>query len=100
MNISLENWLRNKLQETEEMHDYSVATETVRIWIGQYKQETEAANPQQMSDVTRVEVISNEGRDHINRCNKGSVSLSMQDEGRTLKVFIEEWKEMVINNKK
>jgi hypothetical protein len=36
MNISLENWLRNKLQETEEMHEYAVATETLRIWIDQY----------------------------------------------------------------
>jgi hypothetical protein len=38
MNISLENWLRNKLQENEEMHDYAVATETVRCWIDDYKQ--------------------------------------------------------------
>lgn len=38
MNISLENWLRNKLQENEEMHDYAVATETVRCWIDEYKQ--------------------------------------------------------------
>lgn len=38
MNISLENWLRNKLQETEEMHDYAVATDTLRCWIDEYKQ--------------------------------------------------------------
>lgn len=38
MNISLENWLRNKLQENEEMHDYAVATETVRCWIDEYEQ--------------------------------------------------------------
>lgn len=38
MNISLENWLRNKLQENEEMHDYAVATDTVRCWIDEYKQ--------------------------------------------------------------
>lgn len=35
-NISLENWLRNKLQENEEMHDYAVSTETIRCWIGEY----------------------------------------------------------------
>jgi len=38
MNISLENWLRNKLQESEEMQDYAVATDTVRCWIDQYKE--------------------------------------------------------------
>lgn len=38
MNISLETWFRNKLQEIEEMHDYSVATDTVRCWIDEYKQ--------------------------------------------------------------
>lgn len=37
MNISLENWLRNKLQETEENHQYDVATETVKIWIDQHR---------------------------------------------------------------
>ena len=34
--ISLENWLRNKLSENEEMHDYSVATDTIRCWIDEY----------------------------------------------------------------
>lgn len=38
MNISLENFLRNKLQENEEMQDYAVATETIRYWIDEYKQ--------------------------------------------------------------
>lgn len=36
MEISLENWLRNKLQENEEMQDYSVATDAVRAWIDEY----------------------------------------------------------------
>lgn len=36
MNITLENWLRNKLQETEEQHEYDVATDTVRCWIDEY----------------------------------------------------------------
>ena len=38
MKISLENWLRNKLQENEEMQDYSVATDTVRCWIDEYEE--------------------------------------------------------------
>jgi hypothetical protein len=41
MKISLENWLRNKLQENEEMHDFSVATDTVRCWIDEHKQLTQ-----------------------------------------------------------
>jgi hypothetical protein len=36
MNISLENWLRDKLNETERMADYEVATDTVRCWIDEY----------------------------------------------------------------
>lgn len=39
--LSLEVWIRNKLQEHEEMHDYAVATESVRIWIDQWR----ALNP-------------------------------------------------------
>lgn len=36
--LSLENWIRNKLQETEEMQDYAVATDSVRAWIDQYNE--------------------------------------------------------------
>lgn len=36
MNISLENWLRDKLDEIESMHEYSIATDTVRAWIDLY----------------------------------------------------------------
>ena len=35
--ISLENWLRNKLQETEENLYYEIATDTLRCWIDEYK---------------------------------------------------------------
>lgn len=38
MNISLENWLRNKLHEVERMQDYSVATDTIRAWIDLYNE--------------------------------------------------------------
>lgn len=34
--IGIENFIRNKLQETEEMQDYSVSTETIRCWIDEY----------------------------------------------------------------
>ena len=35
-NIGIENFLRNKLQETEEMQEYSVSTDTIRCWIDEY----------------------------------------------------------------
>jgi len=35
---SLEDWIRNKLQELEEMHDYAAATDQIRYWIDQYNQ--------------------------------------------------------------
>lgn len=38
MNISLENYLRNKLDENELMHDYAVATDSVRCWIQEYNE--------------------------------------------------------------
>ena len=37
--ISLKNFIRNKLQENEEMHDYAVATDTVRCWIEEYEED-------------------------------------------------------------
>jgi len=39
MKISLDNYIRNNLQEIEEMHDYAVATETVRIWLDSFKED-------------------------------------------------------------
>lgn len=35
--IGIENFIRNKLQETEEMQEYSVSTDTIRCWIDEYK---------------------------------------------------------------
>lgn len=37
MNISLENYLRNKLDEVESMHSFELATDTIRCWIDEYK---------------------------------------------------------------
>ena len=36
MDMSLENWLRNKLQESEEYLNYCIATDTIRCWIDEY----------------------------------------------------------------
>ena len=38
MNISLENWLRSKLDDKERMQDYELATDTLRCWIEEYKE--------------------------------------------------------------
>lgn len=36
MNITLEDWIRNKIQENEEMHEYSISTEALKVWIDDY----------------------------------------------------------------
>ena len=38
--------------------------------------------------ITRVEVIGETGREYVNWHNNNKVDLSLQDEGRTLKIFI------------
>jgi len=37
--ITLEHFLRNKLQENEEQQDYAVATDTVRAWMDEYAEQ-------------------------------------------------------------
>lgn len=44
-------------------------------------------NKQQLKKVTRFEVIDNDGRSYTKH-NIKNVELSLQDDGRTLKVFI------------
>lgn len=39
-------------------------------------------------EVTRVEVIDQDGRSYVNWHKDNKVELSLQDDGRTLKVFI------------
>ena len=38
--------------------------------------------------ITRVEVIDTNGRDYVNWDKNNKVQLSLQDDGRTLKIFI------------
>lgn len=40
-----------------------------------------------MNNVTRLEVIDGEGRSYVNY-GVGNIEFSLQDEGRTLKIFI------------
>lgn len=50
------------------------------------------------SKVTRVEVISQgKGRDYVNM-DTGNVELSLQDDGKTLKIFIEKLRNNQTNN--
>lgn len=44
MKISLENWLRNKLDEVESMHNFNVGTETVRCWIEEHTEQLRQSN--------------------------------------------------------
>ena len=46
-----------------------------------------------LSDVTRVEVIDENGRSYTNKDPRNKVELNFQDEGKTLKVYIEKNKE-------
>lgn len=39
MKISLENYLRNKLDEVESMHSFELATDTIRCWIDEYNEQ-------------------------------------------------------------
>lgn len=41
-----------------------------------------------LEKVTRVEVVDQHGRSYVNYDSTNSVAISIQDEGRTLKVFI------------
>lgn len=40
------------------------------------------------SKVSRVEVIDKKGRTYVNYCSDSNVKLSLQDDDRTLKIFI------------
>lgn len=41
------------------------------------------------NNVTRVEVIDHNGRSYVNWNKDNKVLLSLQDEGRTLKIFVD-----------
>ena len=44
------------------------------------------------SKLTRIEVIDSDGRSYVHWSNMHNITLSVQDEGKTLKVFIKEKK--------
>jgi hypothetical protein len=41
-----------------------------------------------LKTVSRVEIIDNQGRSYVNRYQHNKVSVSLQDDNRTLKIFI------------
>jgi len=45
-------------------------------------------NEVNINDITRVEVIDQNGRLYVKYFEKGKLQLSLQNEGRTLKLFI------------
>lgn len=48
----------------------------------------EEPNPKPLPGCTRVEVIDDAGRTYVNRDTRNTVEISMQDDGKTLKVFV------------
>lgn len=51
-------------------------------------------------NVTRVEVIDHTGRSYVNWNILNKVTLSLQDDGRTLKVFVERKKEEIVRDER
>lgn len=44
MKISLENYLKNKLDEVEIVHSFELATDTIRCWIDEYIEQLHQCN--------------------------------------------------------
>lgn len=51
-------------------------------------------------NVTRVEVIDHTGRSYVNWNILNKVTLSLQDDGRTLKVFVDRKKEEIVKDER
>lgn len=51
-------------------------------------------------NVTRVEVIDHTGRSYVNWNILNKVTVSLQDDGRTLKVFVDRKKEEIEKNER
>ena len=47
-------------------------------------------NKESLSNISRLEVIDGFGRSYVRYFKKGLLEFSLQDEGRTLKIFINE----------
>lgn len=64
-------------------------TELEWQWISEYVQEEKAKIAAlNTSKVNRVEVIDENGKSYVNWQDHNKVELSFQDDGRTLKIFI------------
>lgn len=55
-----------------------------------FEEQNDMAQQIDTSRVTRVEVIDDNGRSYVNWKANNTVQLSLQDKGRTLKVFVHE----------
>ena len=58
-------------------------------YLEKWERILEMLSPELYKDVTRVEVIDADGRSYI-KYRVTSVELHLQDEGRTLKIFVSE----------
>ena len=50
--------------------------------------------PVSLRNVNRVEVIDQDGRSYVNRNDKNVVEIDFQDDGKTMKIFISQTKEV------
>ena len=90
----VQKWYASKInKKVEELDSYDLFCAKVA-----YDYHTEQCNItnvvkslpiQDLPKCNRVEVIDQQGRTYVNRNPGNKVSLSVQDEGRTLKVFID-----------
>lgn len=57
MRISLENYLRNKLDKVESMSSFELATDTLRCWIDEYNEQLRQYNGKGIYAVRPSEIL-------------------------------------------
>ena len=90
MNITREQFKKLAKKHLIALQGYDV-NETIEIFgVGKlYDEIVESENTDiNTEEVTRVEVIDDTGRAYVNRNPDNAVEVQLQDNGRTLKVFI------------
>ena len=90
MNITREQFKKLAKKHLIALQGYDV-NETIEIFgVGKLYDEIVESEKTDISteEVTRVEVIDDTGRAYVNRNQDNAVEVQLQDNGRTLKVFI------------
>ena len=90
MNITREQFKKLAKKHLTALKGYDI-NETIEIYgVGKlYDEIVESENTDiSTEEVTRVEVIDDTGRAYVNRNQDNAVEVRLQDNGKTLKVFI------------